>query len=242
MQNQLDLENTFAREDLGIKDDLAISGRSITSGDRQYELSENARKQAAANNERLVSNMRTNLSKDAIGFLKADTANLTEDAQYRRELIGVLTANAGNKLKADIANMQGGLEAEANSIKSMIGKAKNRSSWVEVIDKIEFNIAKYNQMYDKLISEAIQTDPRLRKLETSSDPKDVEKAKILEEEIKTQWRTLADSTLETYNSLKFYAIRQSGIPSMMPAGGSGSGSGSGTAKVLSSKLKPKLSP
>ena len=86
-------------------------------------------------------------------------------------------------------------------------------------------------MYDKLISDALQTDPRLRALETKNDAESAEKARQLREEIKKQWRSLADATLKTYNSLKFYAIRQSGIPSGMPAGGSGTG------KVLSSKPK-----
>ncbi len=236
MQEQVDLANVFAREDLGVKDDLAISSRSLVSGDKQYELSENARKQAASNNQQLVSNMRTNLTKDAIGFLQADTANLSEDARYRRDLIGVLTANAGNKLKADIANMQGRLESEANSIKSMIGKAKNRSSWVEVIDKIELNIAGINQKYDKLISDALQNDPRLRALRVGNDPKKLEEARILEAEIKTQWRSLADATLETYNKLKIYSLQQSGILSDMPAGsGSGSGSSSQPPRVLRSR-------
>ena len=238
MQDQLDLANVFAREDLGIKDDQAISGRSLVSGDKQYELSENARKQAASNNQQLVSNMRTNLTKDAIGFLQADTANLSEDARYRRDLIGVLTANAGNKLKADIANMQGGLESEANSIKSMISKAKNRSSWVEVIDKIELNIASINQKYDKLLADTILNDPRLRALKVGNDPKKLEEARILEAEIKKQWRSLADATLGTYNSLKIYSLQQSGILGNMPAGsGSGSSSGSG-ARVVGSRPAP----
>ena len=236
MQEQVDLANVFAREDVGIKDDLAVSGRSLVSGDKQYELSENARKEAAKNNQQLINNMRTNLTKDAIGFLKADTENLAEDARYRRDLIGVLTSNAGNKLKADIANMQGRLEAEANSIKSMIGRAKNRSSWVEVIDKIELNIASINQKYDELLQDALRDNPVLRRLETKNDAESAEKARQLREQIKNQVRGLANSTLETYNSLKIYSLRQSGVLGNMPAG-SGSGSGSG-ARVIGSRPAP----
>lgn len=219
LQVQQDFDRTLNIQDKGIKDDLDISGRSLRSGDKTYELSEVARRTAATNNQSMINNLRTNLTKDAIGFLDADKANLTEDARVRRDLVGILTANASNELKADIANMQGKLEADSNSIKSMIGKAKSKTAFIEIVEKIDGNIAKINTQYDKDLQSLIAKDLELSKLKTDNeDGKNDAKIKAKIKELSDRTRALADANLEDYRALRVYALK-----GLVGAGGSASG-------------------
>jgi len=219
LQVQQDFDRTLNIQDKGIKDDLDISGRSLTSGDRTYELSEVARRTAATNNQNMINNLRTNLTKDAIGFLDADKANLTEDARVRRDLVGILTANASNELKADIANMQGKLEADSNSIKSMIGKAKSKTAFIEIVEKIDGNIAKINAKYDEDLQNLIVKDTEILRLKNDNkDGKNDAKIKAKMQAHKKHARALADANLEDYQKLRVYAVK-----GMLGAGGSTSG-------------------
>tara|TARA_R110000803_G_scaffold186155_1_gene248579 strand:- start:7311 stop:9293 length:1983 start_codon:yes stop_codon:yes gene_type:complete len=226
---KIELADVLTREDKGVSDDLSISGRSITSGDKAFEMGEAAKSAGLKNLSNLAKTEADNLTKDALGFLQADSANLTEEARYRRDLIGVLSTNVNNKLKADIANMQGALEKETNSIRSMIGKAQSRTSYVEVLDKIENNIGSIREKYDKTLVDLLLKDTRLMKLRLSKDPEDIEAAVKLDESIRASAKALSDANLKEYNNLAAY------VRKLMIGGGSGSGS---PAVVLGSRTKP----
>ena len=124
-----------------------------------------------------------------------------------------------NELKADIANMQGKLEADSNSIKSMIGKAKSKTAFIEIVEKIDSNIAKINAEYDKDLQNLIAKDLELSRLKTDNeDGKNDAKIKAKTKELKDRARALADANLEDYRALRVYALK-----GLVGAGGSTSG-------------------
>jgi hypothetical protein len=229
---KIELADVLAREDKGVSDDLSISGRSITSGDKAFEMGEAAKSAGLKNLSNLAKTEADNLTKDALGFLQADSANLTEEARYRRDLIGVLSTNVNNKLKADIANMQGALEKETNSIRSMIGKTKSRTSLLEVADTIQKSITTISAKYDTELAKLISNDLEIKKFQVDGDQEGV---KRVTERLTTMMRKLADKTLEEYYRLE--GLVKNRMVNSVAGGGSGSGS---PAVVLGSRTKSTI--
>jgi len=224
-QKVLDLNRVFEREDKGIADDLTVSGRSLASGDRALELGEAAKKAGLRNLTDLAKTESDNLTKDALGFLKADSENLTEGARYRRDVLGALTTNVNNQLKADIANMQGQLESDANSIRSMVAKTTNRTSLIEIADKVQNNITTISAKYDTELAKLISNDLEIKRLTTAKDMEGVEKRT---DTLTTMMRDLAENTLQEYRIIEMLINKKL-------VGTTVGGIGSGNKKLLSTR-------
>ena len=166
-----------------------------------------------------------NLTKDALGFLKADVENLTEGARYRRELIGVLSTNVTNKLKADIANMQGALEADTNRIRGVAASAKNRESLLTVLTENRLNIGKIKLDYDKMYDKAINHIDMLKLAADEDSKPEYERRK---KELRDTITELGKSRLKELEALDAF------IAGKIP----GLNSGSGNKKVLSTRKAP----
>ena len=222
---KIELADVLAREDKGVSDDLSISGRSITSGDKAFEMGEAAKSAGLKNLSDLAKTEADNLTKDALGFLKADVENLTEGARYRRELIGVLSTNVTNKLKADIANMQGALEADTNRIRGVAASAKNRESLLTVLTENRLNIGKIKLDYDKMYDKAINHIDMLKLAADEDSKPEYERRK---KELRDTITELGKSRLKELEALDAF------IAGKIP----GLNSGSGNKKVLSTRKAP----
>ncbi len=139
--------------------------------------------------------------------------------------VATVVTEINNQLKADIANMQGQLESDANSIRSMVAKTTNRTSLIEIADKVQNNITTISAKYDKEIAKLISNDLEIKKFITDEDTEGAEKRT---DYLTNLMRDLAENTLKEYRVIEMLINKKL-------AGTTVGGIGSGKKKLLSTK-------
>tara|TARA_Y100001963_G_scaffold151646_1_gene234891 strand:- start:1522 stop:3522 length:2001 start_codon:yes stop_codon:yes gene_type:complete len=213
LRQAADLAGEQRIEEAGIQADIGISGKQLLAGEKAAELTAQQKTAAGKSRGDLLRTQADNLTRDATNFLKADSENLRADTAFRQRQLTLSIANADGALKADIANMQGALESEANSIAAMVGRAKTKGNLLELLDKVNANMGTIGQKYDAKLADLIKTDTAIMKAKNENKLEEVNR---LTAEKKEQWSKLRDATLRRYKQLQDLLMSRI-------AGGSGSG-------------------
>tara|TARA_R110002096_G_scaffold34395_3_gene98173 strand:- start:2373 stop:4424 length:2052 start_codon:yes stop_codon:yes gene_type:complete len=165
MQDQLDLTNTFARQDQGVKDDLAISDRSITSGDNMAKITAEDRRNATTVQASLFNDIRKGISEKAMMGLTIDTANMTQEQSAAKIATQLAVAELGAKSRIVAAQFNGEIQMRGQDIQKLASETKDREILLKLANNIDKLIAEVNAGISKSANDAIKDDLKGMNLE-----------------------------------------------------------------------------
>ena len=176
MQDQLDLTNEQAIERAGLSADIGVAESSLLSGDKAADLTSAEKKAAAAARSDLLNNQATNLTEEALAVLRADIANISEAAAYRRDIITLRTTNMSAQVKENIANFNGKITTDTNNIRLLVAKVSSASDINTALGRINSSMAEIKtdvaeQLKDRLATDIIYIDLQAEDAKNAKDGK-----------------------------------------------------------------------
>lgn len=150
------LRDSIAAKRSGMTDDYNIAKQQAASGDTALQVSEAGRREGMRASQALITDRSRELSDVAKGYLEADKSNLTKQQNEHRMAVDLMIAQAGNAVKADVANLQAEIQTERNEIEREKLSELSSSRKQELYSKVNNMIGKLREGYDKISSEALQ--------------------------------------------------------------------------------------
>ena len=168
------LKDSITAKRSGMTDDYNIAKQQAASGDTALQVSEAGRREGMRASQELITQRSKELSDVAKGYLEADKSNLTKQQNEHRMAVDLMIAQAGNAVKADVANLQAEIQTERNEIEREKLSELSSSKKQDLYSKVNNMIGKLREGYDKISSEALQ----LISPEFQGKEKDAEIARI----------------------------------------------------------------